>query len=69
MIRMMNCPKCNSVHLATAPAQIQLYTNRALTMSHPPVSPTPEVLLCEECGWAEFRIPQSWLEAGWFAKA
>lgn len=61
----MVCPKCQSETLTAAPAEIRLYRNRPRTLSHPPLSPSPDVLLCRECGWAEFWIPQSWLAAGW----
>lgn len=61
----MICPKCQSDSLSEVPAEIRLYRNRPRTLSHPPVSPSPDVRVCLKCGWAEFIIPQSWLSAGW----
>lgn len=61
----MVCPKCQSDSLSEVPAEIRLYRNRPRTLSHPPVSPSPDIRICLECGWAEFVIPQSWLAAGW----
>jgi len=61
----MVCPKCQSESLSEIPAEIRLYRNRSHTLSHPPLTPSPEVLVCGDCGWAEFSIPQSWLSAGW----
>ena len=61
----MACPKCQSESLSQIPAEIRLYRNHTRTLSHPPLSPSPEVLVCLDCGWAEFSIPQSWLDAGW----
>jgi hypothetical protein len=61
----MVCPKCHSESLSLVPAEIRLYRNRPRTLSHPPLTPSPEVQVCLDCGWAEFSIPQSWLAAGW----
>ena len=61
----MNCPKCHSDAIATIPAEIRLYRNSPRTLSHPPMSPSPDVSVCLDCGWSEFAIPDSWLSAGW----
>lgn len=61
----MLCPKCQSPSLATIPAEIRLYRNCHRTLSHPPMTPSPDVLVCLDCGWGEFSIPRSWLAAGW----
>jgi hypothetical protein len=29
------------------------------------MSPSPDILVCLDCGWSEFSIPKSWLSAGW----
>jgi hypothetical protein len=34
-------------------------------MSHPPMTPAPEICVCIDCGWSEFSIPDEWLSAGW----
>ena len=61
----MICPKCQSGATTTIPAEIRLYRNGPRTLSHPPMTPSPDVRVCLDCGWSEFAIPQSWLSAGW----
>lgn len=61
----MVCSKCKSGALSTVPAEIRLYRNTPRTMSHPPLSPQPDVQVCLDCGNAEFAIPEKWLAGGW----
>ena len=61
----MICPKCQSASLSIIPAEIRLYRNSLRTLSHPPMTPSPDVRVCLDCGWSEFSIPRSWLAAGW----
>lgn len=61
----MICPKCRSGATTIIPAEIRLYRNGPRTLSHPPLTPSPDVRACLDCGWAEFAIPPSWLSAGW----
>jgi hypothetical protein len=61
----MVCPKCQSESLSVIPAEVRLYRNKMRTMSHPPMSPNPDVRVCLDCGWSEFSIPNAWLSAGW----
>ena len=61
----MVCPKCKSGALSMVPAEIRLYRNAPRTMSHPPMSPQPDIQVCLDCGNAEFLVPKSWLSAGW----
>jgi hypothetical protein len=61
----MDCPKCQSSSLSVIPAEIRLYRNCLRTLSHPPMTPSPDVVVCLDCGWSEFSIPRSWLSAGW----
>jgi hypothetical protein len=61
----MICPKCQSGATTIIPAEIRLYRNGPRTLSHPPMTPSPDVRVCLDCGWSEFAIPQSWLSAGW----
>lgn len=61
----MACPKCESEALTIVPAEIRLYRNRPRTLSHPPMNPPPDVMVCLDCGWSEFSIPRAWLSAGW----
>ncbi len=61
----MVCPKCKSSSFATIPAEIRLYRNSPRTLSHPPLTPSPDVRVCLDCGWSEFSIPRDWLSAGW----
>jgi hypothetical protein len=51
--------------LFVVPADIRLYRNSHRTLSHPPLTPSPDVRVCLDCGWSEFSIPHSWLSAGW----
>ena len=61
----MACPKCQADSISVIPAEIRLYRNSPRTLSHPPMTPSPDVRVCLECGWSEFIIPRSWLAAGW----
>jgi len=61
----MVCPKCQSTSLSIIPSEIRLYRNCLRTLSYPPLSPSPDINVCLECGWSEFSIPRSWLSAGW----
>jgi hypothetical protein len=61
----MICPKCQSDSLSIIPAEVRLYRNSLRTLSHPPMTPSPDVRVCLDCGWSEFSIPRSWLAAGW----
>jgi hypothetical protein len=61
----MVCSKCKSASLSTVPAEIRLYRNAPRTMSHPPMSPQPDIQICLDCGNAEFIVPEKWLTAGW----
>jgi hypothetical protein len=61
----MVCPKCQSDSISIIPAEIRLYRNIPRTLSHPPMTPSPDVRVCLDCGWSEFSIPRSWLSAGW----
>jgi hypothetical protein len=65
----MVCPKCQSGSLSIIPAEIRLYRNGPRTLSHPPMTPSPDVRVCHDCGWSEFWIPQAWLSAGWLRTA
>lgn len=61
----MRCPKCQSAAVSVIPAEVRLYRSFARTLSHPPMTPSPDIQVCLDCGWSEFSIPPSWLEAGW----
>ncbi|MGB8260388.1 MAG: hypothetical protein WCE75_08555 [Terracidiphilus sp.] len=61
----MVCPKCDSSSVSVVPAEIRLYRNSLRTLSHPPMTPSPDIRICHECGWSEFSIPRAWLAAGW----
>jgi len=61
----MLCPKCQSESLAIIPAEVRLYRNTLRTLSHPPLTPSPDVRVCLDCGWSEFVIPGAWLSNGW----
>jgi hypothetical protein len=61
----MVCPKCQSTSLSVLAAEIRLYRDRPRTLSHPPMSPSPDVQICLDCGWSQFVVPRSWLSAGW----
>ena len=59
----MVCPKCQSEALTIIPAEVRLYRNTPRTLSHPPMTPSPDVQVCLDCGWSEFRIPGPWVSA------
>lgn len=61
----MLCPKCQSTAVSTVPAEIRLYRTTSRVLSHPPLTPSPDIQVCLDCGWSEFSIPRSWLSAGW----
>ena len=45
------------------PAEIRIYRNGPRTQSHPPVSPSPDIHVCMDCGWSEFVLPSTWISA------
>lgn len=59
----MICPKCQSASISVIPAEVRLYRNPTRTMSLPPMTPSPDVRVCLDCGWSEFSIPGEWLSA------
>jgi hypothetical protein len=61
----MVCPKCQSAALSLIPAEVRLFRNSPRTLSHPPMTPSPDIRVCLDCGWSEFVIPRAWLSAGW----
>jgi hypothetical protein len=61
----MICPKCQSVAVSVIPAEVRLFRNSPRTLSHPPMTPSPDIHVCLDCGWSEFIIPRAWLSAGW----
>lgn len=61
----MSCPNCKSDFFTTVPAEIRLYRNGPRTLSHPPMTPSPDVHICLDCGWSQFSVPRAWLAAGW----
>jgi hypothetical protein len=61
----MVCPMCQSASVSVIPAEIRLYRDSPRTMSHPPIKPSPDLLVCLDCGCVEFSIPPTWLSAGW----
>lgn len=61
----MTCPKCQSSTVSIIPAEIRLYRDGPRTLSHPPVTPSPDIKVCLDCGWSEFSVPRSWLSARW----
>jgi hypothetical protein len=65
----MTCPRCQSNSVSVIPAEIRLYRNSPRTLSHPPVTPSPDVQICLDCGLSEFSVPRSWLSAGWLRAA
>lgn len=61
----MTCKKCQSEAISSFPADVRVYLNGSRTMSAPPITPSPEVRVCLNCGAAEFNVPASWLASGW----
>jgi hypothetical protein len=61
----MMCPKCESAAVTMIPAEVRLFRNSPRTLSHPPMTPSPDIRVCTDCGWSEFVIPRAWLSAGW----
>jgi hypothetical protein len=61
----MVCPKCQSAAVSIIPAEVRLFRNIPRTLSHPPMTPSPDIRVCLDCGWSEFVIPRAWLSAGW----
>lgn len=61
----MVCPKCQSAAVTVIPAAVHLFRNVLRTLSHPPMTPAPDIRVCMDCGCSEFSIPKGWLAAGW----
>jgi len=61
----MTCKTCQTPAMASFPADVRFYINGSLTMSAPPLSPSPKVMVCLSCGSSEFTVPPTWLASGW----
>jgi hypothetical protein len=65
----VSCPNCQSTEVSIIAAEVRLYRDRQRSLSHPPMTPAPDVRVCLDCGWSEFSVPHSWLAAGWLRPA
>jgi hypothetical protein len=61
----MTCKSCQSQSMSSFPADVRFYVNGSRTMSAPPMSPSPKVMVCLSCGSSEFTVPAGWLASGW----
>lgn len=65
MIQSVTCRKCHSEACTVYPADVRIYLNGSRTLSAPPITPAPKILVCLECGWSEFSVDPTWLAARW----
>lgn len=59
------CKKCECESCAVFPAEVRIYLNGARTVSAPPISPSPNIVICLKCGWSEFHTSAHWLAGRW----
>jgi len=59
------CSNCHSDAIALVPAEVRLFRNPLRILAHPPMTPSPDIHVCLDCGFSEFSIPRQWLAAGW----
>ena len=62
------CKHCQSTNTLVLPAEVRVYLNVARSVSVPPISPAPDIMMCLECGWSEFKVSAQWLAARWLRR-
>jgi len=55
----MNCKRCNSQNQSTFGAELALHVPDLRDLNVGPILMFPEVLVCLQCGFAEFTVPEN----------
>ena len=58
----MTCARCESSQTRTFPAEINIHFPGYEGLTKPPIWVFPQVLVCLDCGSAQFSIPESELK-------
>jgi hypothetical protein len=53
------CPSCGSVNQSRFPAEMGIHFNGAKNIDKPVVWVFPEIVVCLECGTAQFAVPET----------
>jgi hypothetical protein len=59
----MVCKACQSVHQGKFPAEINIHFPGMANVDKPTVWVFPELMICLNCGFTEFRIPDEELRS------
>ena len=54
----MACKACQSVHQGEFPAEINIHFPGEENLDEPTVWVFPQLLICLDCGFTEFKIPE-----------
>ena len=57
----MSCPSCGSLNLAEFPTEMLIHPGGPIHLSNPGVWVFPKVLVCLDCGYSRFNIPEAGL--------
>ena len=52
----MSCKMCHSKNLSTFPSEVSIHFPGFANVTKPPVWSFPELVVCLDCGFTEFRI-------------
>jgi hypothetical protein len=56
---LMACKSCSSEHLQKLSSEMILHFSGLKRLDQPPIFATPEIVVCIDCGFAEFAIPET----------
>ncbi len=54
----MHCPSCRSAHYAEMAAEINIHFRGLENLDKPGVLLFPQVVVCLDCGFSRFTVPQ-----------
>jgi len=55
----MSCPSCNSANRAKFVAEINVHFSGLKNIANPGVLLLPKILICLDCGFSRFTVPET----------